>query len=62
MSSDSVDCGGLIETCPVIVSNSRHIYSKLHSHHKCSVVPRSDTDFCASLFTITLTDSVSLRL
>ena len=27
-----------------------------------SVVPRSDTDFCASLFTITPTDSVLLRL
>ena len=31
MSSDSVDCGG--ETCPVIVSNSRHIYLAPHSPH-----------------------------
>ena len=38
------------------------IYSKLHFHHTCSVVPRSDTDFCASLFTIMLNDSVLLRL
>ena len=29
---------------------------------KCSVVPRSDTDFCASLFTIMFNDSVLLRL
>ena len=42
--------------------NSRHIYSKLHFHHKCSVVPRCYTDFCASLFTIMLNDSVLLRL
>ena len=41
---------------------TQDIYSKLHFHHKCSVVPRSDTDFCASLFTIMLNDSVLLRL
>ena len=29
-----------------------HIHSKLHFHHKCSVVPRSNNDFCSSLFTI----------
>ena len=38
------------------------IYSKLHFHHKSSVVPRSDNDFCASLFTIMLNDSVLLPL
>ena len=37
---------------------SRHIYSKLHFHHTCSVVPRSDTNFYASLCTIMLNDSV----
>ena len=41
--------------------NSRHIYSKLHFHHKCSVVPHSDTDFCTSLFMIMLNDSVLLH-
>ena len=50
------------ETIAIFRKNSRHIYSKLHFHHKCSVVPRSDTDFCASLFTIMLTDFVLLRL
>ena len=43
-------------------NNSKHIYSKLHFHHKRSVVPRSDTDICASLITIMLNDSVLLRL
>ena len=42
--------------------NSIHIYSKLHFHHKSSVVPRSDNDFCASLFTFMLNDYVLLRL
>ena len=50
------------ETIAIFQKNSRDIYSKLHFHHKCSVVPRSDTDFCASLFTIMLNDSVLLRL
>ena len=35
---------------------------KLQLHHKSSVVPRSDNDFCASLFMIFLNDSVLLRL
>ena len=42
--------------------NSRHIYSELYFHHKSSVVPRSDTDFCASLFKFMLNDYVLLRL
>ena len=42
--------------------NSRHIYSKFNFHHKFSVVPLSDNDFCASLFTIVLNDFVLLRL
>ena len=50
------------ETIAIFRKKTQDIYSKLHSHHKCSVVPRSDTDFCASLFTITPTDSVLLRL
>ena len=37
-------------------------FSKLHFHHKSSIVPRSDNYFCASLFTIMLNDSVLLRL
>ena len=37
-------------------------YSKLHFHHKCSVVPRSETDFCTSVFTNMLNHSVLLRL
>ena len=41
---------------------STHIYSKLHFNHKSSVVPRSDNDFCASLFTIMLKDYALLRL
>ena len=36
--------------------------SKLHFHHKSSVVPRSDNDFCASLFRIMLNDSILLRI
>ena len=39
------------ETIHIFRKNSTCIYSKLHFHHKCSVVPRSDTDFCMSLFT-----------
>ena len=31
-------------------------------NYKCVVVPRSGTDFCASLFTVMLKDSVLLRL
>ena len=50
------------ETIAIFRKKPQDIYSKLHSHHKCSVVPRPDTDFCASLFTITLTDSVLLCL
>ena len=53
------DTGG--ENVPGI-QNSRHIYSKLHFHYKSSALPRSDNDFCASLFTIMLNDSVLLRL
>ena len=53
---------------PIILKTSyfpeknRHIYSKLHFHHKSSVVPRTNNDFCAFLFTIMLNDSVVLRL
>ena len=50
------------ETIAIFRKNSRHIYSKLHFHHKCSVVPHSDTDFCTSLFTIMFNDSVLMRL
>ena len=50
------------ETIPIFRKNSTCIYSKLHFHHKCSVVPRSDTDFCMSLFTIMFNDSVLMRL
>ena len=50
------------ETIAIFRKKSRHSYSKLHSHHKCLVVPRSDTDFCASLFTIMLNDSVLFHL
>ena len=31
---------------------SSYIYSKLHFHHRSSVLPRSDNDFCASWFMI----------
>ena len=41
------------ETVAIFQKNS-HIYSKLHFHHKSSVVPHSDNDICASLFTIML--------
>ena len=50
------------ETIAIFHKNSRHIYSKLHLHHKFSVVPRSNDDFCASVFTIMLNDSVLSRL
>ena len=50
------------ETIAIFRKKTQDIYSKLHFHHKCSVVPRSDTDFCVSLFTIMLNDSVLLRL
>ena len=55
-----------LKTCETIAifrkKISRHIYSKLHFHLKSSVVPRSDNDFCTSLFTNILNDSVLLRL
>ena len=41
---------------------TQDIYSKLHFHHKSSVVPHSDNDFCVPLFTIMLNDYVLLRL
>ena len=47
---------------PNCIFTIRHIYSKLHFHHESSVVPRSDTDICASLFMTMLNDSVLLRL
>ena len=50
------------ETIAIFRNKTQDIYSKLHFLHKCSVVPRSDTDFCASLFTIMLNESVLLRL
>ena len=50
------------ETVAIFRKKTQDIYSKLHFHHKCLVVPRSDTDFRASLFTIMLNDSVLLRL
>ena len=50
------------ETIAIFRKTSRHIYSKLHFHHKSSVVPRSDNDICTSLFTIMLNDSVLLHL
>ena len=50
------------ETIAIFRKKTQDIWSTLHFHHKCSVVPRSDTDFCASLFTIMLTVSVLLRL
>ena len=50
------------EIITILRENSRHIYSKLHFRHKSSVVPRSDNDFCASLFTIMLNDFVLLCL
>ena len=50
------------ETVAIFRKNSRYIYSKLHFHHKSLVVPCSDNDFCTSLFTIMLTDSVLLHL
>ena len=46
----------------IAILRKKLIYSKLHFHHKSSVVSRSDNDFCASLFTIMLNDSVFLRL
>ena len=46
----------------IAIFRKKLIYSKLHFYHKCPVVPGSDTDFCASLFTIMLTDSILLRL
>ena len=45
-----------------LFSPKKNIYSKLHFHHKSSVVARSDNDFCASLFTIMLNYSVLLCL
>ena len=50
------------ETIPIFLKKTQDIYSKLHFHHKSSVVPHSDNDFCAALFTIMLNDSVSLSL
>ena len=50
------------ETIANFRKSSRQIYSKLYFHHKCSVVHRSDTEFCASLFMIMLNDFVLLRL
>ena len=50
------------ETIAIFRKSSRHIYFKLHFHHKSSVVPRSDNDFCASLFMTMLNDSVLLHL
>ena len=50
------------ETIAIFRKKSRHIYTKLHFRHKSSIVPRSDIDFSASLFTIMLNDSVLLRI
>ena len=50
------------ETIAIFRKNSRYIYSKLHFYHKSLVVPRSDNDFCASLFIILFNDYLLLRL
>ena len=50
------------ETIAIFRKNSRYIYSKLCFYHNSSVVPRSDNDFCMSLFMIMLNDSVLLCL
>ena len=50
------------ETIAIFRIKTRHFYSKLHFHHKSTVVPRSDNHCCTSLFTIMLNDSVLLRL
>ena len=49
-------------TGKILLQNPDYSLSKKHLRNTCSVVPHSDTDFCASMFTITLTDSVLLRL
>ena len=50
------------ETTAIFRKKTQDIYSKLHFHHKSSVVPCSDNDFYMSLFTIMLNDSVFLSL
>ena len=50
------------ETIAIFLKKTQDIYSKLHFHHKSSVVPCSVYDFCTSMFTIMLDDSVLLRL